>query len=117
MAWENRRVFLGWENTHMRQISADHHAKEGGPKKELSILQDNLDDQVQKKTKICVRRYTPPFVGITIMSTHMIWIILNQAQEIRSGFGLEFTLMSGFGTMAMCRNSIWDYSLLPNNKY
>ena len=33
----------------MRQISSDHHDKENGPKEELSILQDNMDDQVQKK--------------------------------------------------------------------
>ena len=33
----------------MRQISADHLTKEDGTKEELSILKDNLDDQVQKK--------------------------------------------------------------------
>ena len=55
----------------MRQITADCHAKEDGPKEEFSVLQDNLDDQVQKKTKICVRSDTTPFVGITILSTHM----------------------------------------------
>ena len=33
----------------MRQISADHYTKSDGTKKELSILQDNLDDQLQKK--------------------------------------------------------------------
>ena len=43
-AWENRRVFLGLENTHMRQISADRHTKEDGPNEELYNLQDNLDD-------------------------------------------------------------------------
>ena len=67
---------------------ADHHTKEDGPKEELLILQDNPDDQVQKNTKICVSRYTTPFFGITIMSKHMTWILLNQVQEIRSGFGL-----------------------------
>ena len=101
----------------MLQISADHHTKEDGPKEELSILQDNLDDQVQKNTKICVRRDKTPFVGITIMSTHMSWILLTQVQEIKSGFGLEFTLMSGFGTMEMLSNGIWDYYLLPIKKY
>ena len=41
---------LPWvRNTYMHQKSADHHTKDDGPKKELSILQDNLDDQVQKK--------------------------------------------------------------------
>ena len=69
--WEKRRAFLGCENTHMRYISADHHTKEDGPKEELSILQDNLDDQLQKNTKICVRRDTTPFVGIITLSTHM----------------------------------------------
>ena len=101
----------------MRQISADNCTKEDGPKDELSILQDNLDDQVQEKPNIYVRRDTTSFVGITILSTHTTWILLNQVQEIRSGFGLEFTLMSGFGTMAMCSNGIWDYSLLPINEY
>ena len=33
----------------MHHISADHHTKENGPKKELSILQDNLDYQVKRK--------------------------------------------------------------------
>ena len=83
----------------------------------MSILKYNLDGQVQKKTKICVSRYTTPFVGITIMSTHITWILLNQMQEIRSGFGLDFTLMSGFGTMEMWRNGIWAYYLLPINQY
>ena len=40
--WENIRVFIGWENTHMRQISADHHTKEDGTKEELYTLQYNL---------------------------------------------------------------------------
>ena len=35
----------------MRQISEDYHTKEGGPKGQLSILKDNLDDQVQKKNQ------------------------------------------------------------------
>ena len=70
-----------------------------------------------KNTKIFVRRDITPFVGITIMSTHMTWILLTQVQEIRSGFGLEFTVISGFGTMAIWRNDIWAYYLLPINKY
>ena len=70
-----------------------------------------------KNTKICVRRYTTPFVGIAILSTHMTWILLTQVQEIRSGFGLEFTLMSDSGTMAIRSNGIWDYSLLLINEY
>ena len=32
----------------MHQISADRHTKDYGSKEELLILQDNLDDQVQK---------------------------------------------------------------------
>ena len=94
----------------MCQISADNHTKEDGSKEESSILQDNLDDQ-------CVRRDTTPFVGITILSTHINWILMNMVQEIRSGFGLEFTLMSGFGTTEMRSNGIWAYYLLPINEY
>ena len=42
----------------MLRISADHHTKENGPKEELSILQDNLDYQVQKKYQdICQEVY------------------------------------------------------------
>ena len=48
-AWENRRVFLEWENTHTHQKSAYHHIKEDGSKEELLILQYNLYDQVQKQ--------------------------------------------------------------------
>ena len=33
----------------MRQITADCHAKEDGPKEDFSILQDNIDDQLQEK--------------------------------------------------------------------
>ena len=46
----------------MHQIRADHHTKEYGSKEELLILQDNLYDQVHKKTKICVRREITPFL-------------------------------------------------------
>ena len=101
----------------MSQISAYHHTKKDGPKEELPLLQDNLDVQVQKNTKIYVRRDTTPFVGITILSTHITWILLTQVQEIISRFGLEFTFMSGFGNMEMWSNDIWVYSLLPINKY
>ena len=98
----------------MLQISADHHTKSDGTKEELSI-QDHLDDQVQKNTEICVRGDTTPFVGITILSTHINWILLTQVQEIISGFGLEFTLISGFGTMVMWSNGIWAYSQITMN--
>ena len=57
------------------------------------------------------------YLGIFILLTQMTSILLTQVQEIRSGFILEFTLMSGFGTMAIWRNVIWDYSLIPINKY
>ena len=50
-AWEDRRVFLGWANTQKRQISEDHHIKQYGSKKELLVLQDNLDNKVQKKNQ------------------------------------------------------------------
>ena len=42
---------------------------------------------------------TVPTVVITILITYMTWILLTKVQEIISGFGLEFTLMSSFGTM------------------
>ena len=48
-AWENRRVFHEWENTHNCQISADHHTKEDGSKEKLLVSQDKLDDKVQKQ--------------------------------------------------------------------
>ena len=35
--------------THTHQISADHRIKEDGSNKELLVLLDNLDDQLQKK--------------------------------------------------------------------
>ena len=38
----------------MRQISEDHRTKEDETKEEIFILQDNLDDQVQKKKRIYV---------------------------------------------------------------
>ena len=47
-ARQNRRFLLECENTHIHQISADHHTKEDGYKEELLILQDNLDDKVHK---------------------------------------------------------------------
>ena len=52
--WKNkvlsdRRVFVKWENTHLRQISADHHTKEDGSMEELYFLQDKLYGKVQKK--------------------------------------------------------------------
>ena len=86
--WANRRVLLEWENTHMRQISADHRTKDDVSKAELLILHDNLDGQVQKNANICVRREITPFAGIAVLSTHMTWILLTQDQEIRSGLVL-----------------------------
>ena len=49
--WANRRVLLEWKKTHMHQISSDHHTKEDGFKYYLLILQDKLDDQVQKQSQ------------------------------------------------------------------
>ena len=66
-----------------------------------------------KNTNICVERDTIPFVGISILGTHMTWILLTQVQEIISPYGLEFAFMSGFGTIEMWRYGIWDYYLLP----
>ena len=100
----------------MRHISAYHHTKEDGSKEELIILQDNLDDQVQKNTKIFIRREITFFVDIVIMITQITWNLLTHLQEIRSGFGLGFILMSGFGNTAMWSYGIWAYSLLPISK-
>ena len=69
----------------------------------------------RNNTKICVRREITPFVGITILSTQMTWILLKQVQEIRSGFGLEFTLMNSFVTMATWSYGIWAYPLITIN--
>ena len=56
--WAYRRVFLEWENTHMRQISAYHNTKEDGYKEELRILKYNLDVKVQKQYQdMCQDRY------------------------------------------------------------
>ena len=66
--------------THTHQISEDHHTKEDGSKDELLILQDNLDGNIHKNTKICVRREITTFVGITILSTQLSWILLKKVQ-------------------------------------
>ena len=73
----------------MSQISADLHTKEDGHKEAFPSYKINWMIRYRKNTKICVRRDTTPFVGITILSTHMTCILLNQVQEIISGFGLE----------------------------
>ena len=91
MAWANRSVFFKWKNTHTHHISADNHTKEDRFKEKLLILQDIMDDQIQKNTEIFVRREITAFIAITIISTHMTWILLMQVQEIRSVFGSEFT--------------------------
>ena len=54
--WENRRVFLEWANKHIIQINSDNHTKEDGSNEELLILKYNMNDQVQKNTKMCVGR-------------------------------------------------------------
>ena len=66
------------ENTHTHQISADNHTTQDGYKEELIILQDNLDDQVQKNTNICVRREIEPVVSTAIVSTQINFILLMQ---------------------------------------
>ena len=112
-----RRVFLDWENTHKRQISTNHNTKEHGTKEELMILQDNLDDNLHKNIKLCVSREITTFGGITVLITQMTWILLTQVQEIRSGFSLESTLMSGFGIMEIRSYNIWAYHLRPISKF
>ena len=41
------------------------------------------------------------FDGIVLLSAQVTWLLLTEVQEIRSSFGLEFTFMSDFGTLAM----------------
>ena len=88
-----------WENKNILHISVDNNTKEDGPKEELSNLQDNLYDKVQKKyqdmcqdidNNLCWYYYTeytddlyPPCAG--------------EGNQI--SFCLDFTLMSGFGNM------------------
>ena len=108
-AWTNRIIFLEWENKPTQNISADNHTKEDGSKDELLILQYNLNYQEHKNINICVRRQITHFLGIVILSTHINCVLLMQAQEIISGFGSEFTLMSGLGTMEMWIYGIWAY--------
>ena len=67
----------------------------------------------RKITKICVRREITPFVGITILSTHMTFILLTQVQEIIPGFGLKFTLVNVFGDMAIWSHGNWAYLMIP----
>ena len=45
----DRRVLLDLTNTHLGHISAYNYTKEDGSKDELLLLQDNLDDKLQKK--------------------------------------------------------------------
>ena len=71
----------------------------------------------RNNTKIYVRIEITPFVGINILSTQMTWILLAQMQEIRSGFCLEVTLVSGFGNLEMWSYFICGYSLLTIGKY
>ena len=68
-------------------------------------------------TNICVRREIIPFVNITLLSTQTNWILLMQVKEIISSFGLDYTLMSGFGNMEMWIYGSWADSLLPVSEY
>ena len=102
--WAYRRVFLEWENTHMRQISAYHNTKEDGYKEELRILKYNLDVKVQKQYQdMCQDRYNT-LCWYYLLITHITCILLMKVQEIIPSFVLEFTFMSGFGTLG-----IWSY--------
>ena len=58
-----------------------------------------------------------PFVGISLLITHMTWILLMQVQEIISSFGLEFTFISGFGTLELCIYGSWSNYLITVRKY
>ena len=52
-------------------------------------------------TNIFVRMDIITFVSIYLLSIKMNWILLIQVQEIRSIFGSDFTLMSGFRNLAI----------------
>ena len=77
-----------------------------GPIRSYPSNKINWMIRYRKNTNIFIRREITPFVGISILITYMTWILLTKVQEIRSGFGSEFTLMSSFGTMA-----IWSYGI------
>ena len=64
-------------------------------------------------TNICVRMKLIPFVGVSLLSTHIDWLILAQVEEIISSFGSEFTFMSGFGTLEFFVYGSWSDSLFP----
>ena len=80
------------------------------------ILQDSLDDQLQKQYQDMCQEGDNTLFGIAILITHMTWILLKKVQEIISDFGLDFTLMSSFGTIEMWSYGIWYYSMLPINE-
>ena len=101
----------------MHQISVYRHTKEDGSKEKLIILQGNLYDKLQKKYQYMCQEGDKTFVGITILSAQMNWILLTQVQEIISGFGSYFNSMISFGTMAVWSYGIWAYYLLPINEY
>ena len=71
----------------------------------------------RNNNKTCFMRDLIHFVGIALLSTHMIRIVLKQVQERRSSFGLEYTLMSGFGTLLMWIYGSHAVSLIPIRKY
>ena len=50
------------------------------------------------------------FLYINLLSTQTNWVLLIQVKEIISSFGLDYTLMSGFGNMKMW---IYGSGLIP----
>ena len=115
--WEYRKILLEWEKTHMLKISADHHTKEDGSNWSYSSYNTTLMGRYINNIKICIRRELIIFVGIDLLITQMTWLLLKQVQEIISSFGLEFTLMIGFGTLTIWSYVSWDNYMLLVRKY
>ena len=66
----------------------------------------------KKNTKICVNMVIIPFF-IALLSTHVTWLLMTHAQEIRSSFGSDFTFMGRFGTLGIYIHGSWAYYLIP----
>ena len=71
------------------------------PKRSYSYYNITWMGRYRNNTKICVRMELISFDGIVLLSAQVTWLLLTEVQEIRSSFGLEFTFMSDFGTLAM----------------
>ena len=101
----------------MLQISSYHHTKQDGSKQDPIILQYNLDSKVQKHYQyMCKDGYNTICWYFPTNYTDYLAPLDAGARKI-SSFGLEFTFMSGFGTLEIWSYSSWDDSMLPIRKY